>query len=393
MKRIALMLAILLIPAALMAQDKDQSVLASTSTADSATNTAASDGRGDHVGAGNATVTADSSANTGRTASPSQAGKASQSTKPEKPSRPPIEGSMVGYIDNPIVQSQVRIRFEAAFSDKFPDRDEFFYAKCGCYRGAGLDPNAPGPPPGSGVVIPSALNFQQLYFYGEFAPVRRFSLFTEVPIRWIQAQGLLVGPPNSFPSEGGLSDVMAGFKFAAIATDKTYLTFQFRSYFPSGDASKGLGTNHYSIEPELLLYQRLTDRLTLEGQVGDWHPIGGSAGVVPSSGALAPPGSEGFAGDIFIYGIGPSYQLYRGERVRISPVLELVGWTVLSGFETHVTASGVASEVGGTNIVNMKLGIRTNVGSHNSFYIGYGQALTSANWYEQIMRAEYRYSF
>ncbi len=60
-----------------------------------------------------------------------------QSAPPPAPpieTKPKIPGSMVGYIDNPIVQNQIRIRFDAAFDDQFPDRSEFFYAKCGCYR-------------------------------------------------------------------------------------------------------------------------------------------------------------------------------------------------------------------------------------------------------------------
>ena len=61
--------------------------------------------------------------------------KPTQSTAPSEPA-PKIPGSMVGYIDNPIVQSQIRIRFDDAFEDRFPDRSEFFYAKCACYRHA-----------------------------------------------------------------------------------------------------------------------------------------------------------------------------------------------------------------------------------------------------------------
>jgi hypothetical protein len=43
--------------------------------------------------------------------------------------------------------------------------------------------------------------------------------------------------------------------------------------------------------------------------------------------------------------------------------------------------------------VNAKLGARTAVGAHSSFYIGYGHQLTHAVWYKEIVRAEYRYSF
>jgi hypothetical protein len=319
--------------------------------------------------------------------------KPTQSTAPSEPA-PKIPGSMVGYIDDPIVQSLIRVRFDDAFEDRFPDRSEFFYAKCACYRhlqGApspvnlAFDPNAPGPGPG----VPKAVNYQQLYLNAEYSPLRRFSAFVDVPVRWLQPQGFLAVPPlPGFSNQSGISDVTAGFKFAAVASESTYVSFQFKSYFPSGDASKGLGTNHYSIEPSLLLYQKLSSRFIIEGQVGDWHPIGGSAGVPITS-------SEGFAGDVFFYGIGPSYKLYRGRRVGVAPVIELFGWHVISGFQTQPGGSvdGAAVEVGGLNIVNLKVGVRTSIGFHNSFYVGFGQALTHDDWYKHIIRLEYRYAF
>ena len=330
---------------------------------------------------------------------------------PEEPERPRIEGSMVGYIDNAIVGSEVRIRFDAAFNDQFPDRSEFFYAKCSCYRNIGLDPKAPGP----GTGIPKNVNFQQLYFDGEYAPTRRFSVFAEIPIRWLQPQGFITNAFTTkvnfqpFPNESGIGDVMAGFKFAPLASSSHYLTFQFRTYFPSGDASRGLGTHHYSVEPAVLYYQRLSERLGIEAQLRDWHPIGGSApppftfaappqvGEAPQHNAVPTSRSDTFAGDVFIYGIGPSYRLYNGEHFHFTPVVELFGWRVLNGFETAVVVNGVLqpgfSDAGGTNIVNIKIGARTSFDNHSSFYVGYGRALTSADWYNDIVRAEYRYSF
>lgn len=328
---------------------------------------------------------------------PQQSG-AKANAKPAPPPaepRPRFPGSMVGYIDNPIVESQIRIRFDDAFEDQFPDRAEFIYGKCGCYRGLSpvslpFDAAAPGPGPAPGV--PFAVNYQQLYLNGEYAPHRRFSAFVEVPIRWLQPQGNLITPGTAaFPNSSGIGDVMAGVKFAAVATENTYVTFQFKSYFPSGDASQGLGTNHYSVEPSLLLYQNLSPRFTLEGQLGDWHPIGGSAGVV--SPGTANPG--GFAGDIFFYGIGPSYKLYNGPRFKIAPVVELFGWHVLSGFQTQLggPVDGVAAEAGGTNIVNIKTGLRFGIGTHSSVYVGFGQALTHDDWYKHLVRLEYRFTF
>src|SRR5512133_3451572 len=92
---------------------------------------------------------------------------------PAQPALPPAtrrrRGSMVGYIDDAIIESKVRVRFDAGFHDTVPDRAEFFYAKCGCYADAG-DPDAPGPRPGSA----KDLNFQQLNVHGEYAVNERF---------------------------------------------------------------------------------------------------------------------------------------------------------------------------------------------------------------------------
>jgi Putative MetA-pathway of phenol degradation len=298
--------------------------------------------------------------------------------------RTPIEDSMVGYVDNAIIGSQIRVRFDAGFNDEHPDRDEFFYAKCGCSRAARgtpfFDPQASGP----GTGIPEAINFQQLYFNVEYAPLLRFSVFSEVPIRWIQPQGFVPNLPfTPFGNQGGLSDVMFGFKLAALASSQHYLTFQFRTYAPSGNSFEGLGTAHWSVEPSLLYYQRLNDRWAIEGQLSDWHPINSAVGI-PTL------GSGSFGGDIFTYGLGPSYRLYRGERLQITPVLEMFGWHVISGFQTERPGGSDAS---GLNIVNLKAGFRLGFGHRNSVYMGFGQTVTHDFWYKHIARVEYRFTF
>ena len=42
--------------------------------------------------------------------------------------RADIDASMVGYIDDSSVHSQVRVRFDAGFNDPRPDRAEYFYS-------------------------------------------------------------------------------------------------------------------------------------------------------------------------------------------------------------------------------------------------------------------------
>ena len=294
---------------------------------------------------------------------------------------PRRRGSMVGYIEEAVVGSKVRVRFDTAQHDFEPDRAEFFYSKCGCYSlldhfDAAYDANAPGPKPGAA----DDVNFQQLYILGEYAVNERFSAFGELPTRWLQPQSFNSKVGGSFPNQTGIGDVRFGVKGALLSTPEQVVTVRAQVYSPTGDAGSGLGTNHWSLEPTLLYYQSLSDRVVVESQVGMWFPFGGSAGVPISS-------SNKFSGNVFSYGFGPSFEVYRGNRVRFAPIVELVGWHVLSGFQS------VAEDASGTNIVNIKIGARTSWDPGNSFYVGYGRVLTDAGWYKDIVRLEYRYSF
>jgi hypothetical protein len=290
---------------------------------------------------------------------------------------------MVGYNPDAIVESKIRVRFDVGLHDDRPDRAEFFYAKCGCYRDnlqppdPAFDPNAPGPGPD----IPNDLDFQQVYVQGEYAINDRFSVFGEFPLRWIQPNGF-VGNATGFGNQAGVSDLRAGVKFALLSDPTQVLTVQIQTFLPTGDARKGLGTDHFTLEPSLLFYRRLADRAALESSAGVWIPTNGSAGVPTSS-------SDKFSGSVFFYGIGPSYEVYRTDRLRLAPVVELVGWHVLGGFETPPPGT----DASGTNVVNLKLGARTIWNDRDSFYVGWGHGLTDATWYHNIVRFEYRHAF
>jgi hypothetical protein len=317
---------------------------------------------------------------------------------PPTPFTPPTvarrRGTKVGYIDDATIEGKVRVRFDAASENKTPDRAEFFYAKCGCYAGLGdpnnpahalFDPDAPGPEPGTA----NDISFRQLDIWGEYAFNKMVSVFVQLPLRWLEPKSFVQdGEPGfvGFSDQSGLSDLRAGAKFGFEPAVNHTLTAQAQFFFPTGDASKGLGTDHASVEPSLLYFQKFpntSDRFALEGQFGFWLPIGGSDGSIPAN-------DDGFAGNVLAYGIGPSYVVYDGNGVRIAPVVELVGWRVLSGFKTPPDAD---TDVSGTNIVNLKYGARFTFQGRNSLYVGYGHALTDESWYDDIVRIEYRYSF
>ena len=306
--------------------------------------------------------------------------------RPAPPPPPPVNrrrrGSMVGYIENASVESRIRVRFDTAFHDTAPDRAEFFYAKCGCYadlaaNDPAFDPDTPGPRPGAA----NDVNFQHLDFWGEYAVQPRLSVFGQLPIRWLQPQSFIPGTGGSFPDQSGIGDIRAGARFAVADADDHTLTVQAQFFLPSGDAAKGMGTDHASFEPELLYFRQLNEIVTLESQFGVWFPFGGSAGLPTSV-------DDKFSGNVLNYGIGSGFDLLRKNGLRLGPVVELVGWHVFNGFQTATVA-----DAGGTNIVNLKIGGRLTMNDLHSVYVGYGHHLTDDTWYDDIVRFEYRLGF
>jgi hypothetical protein len=293
--------------------------------------------------------------------------------------------SMVGYIEDATVGSNFRIRYDSGWDIDSPDRAEFFYAKCGCYRtlpasSGAYDPSAPGPGPG----IVKSLNFSQLYVLTEHNVGPHASVFVELPYRWIRPTDFVAGT-GSFSNESGLADIRFGTKLALVSAPSHDITLMVRGSIPTGDSTKGLGIDHGSFEPALLVRQTLGSRVQLEGEFGDFHPTGSSKGPVAGNG--------NFAGDVLYYGIGPSFDIVSTKTLRFAPVVELVGWHVLGGYETSTFVSGGSGDASGTNIVNLKIGGRVAMAKGGSFYVGYGWALTSEQWYDHILRFEYRTKF
>ena len=318
-----------------------------------------------------------------------------------------ISDSNTGYIDNALIGTRFRVRADAGFGIDSPDRAEFFYGACGCARvvpnppantpnpnGDVLNPNAPGP---VGTVIPGAiltsplietdLDYQELRFDFEYAINDRFSLFAEVP--WRSTDGATLG------GESGLGDIRAGFKWGLLNDAQNQVTFQLRGYFPTGAADKGLGTDHASIEPGLLYFGQLNERWTMAAELRYWAPIDGTSGRGTGF-------SEDYAGDVIRYGLGFGYDIPLVSGTVVTPVVEVVGWSVLGGlalssadgtpFGTTFPGFGYR-EVDGENIANLKFGLRFAFSNKNSLYVGYGAALTDDHWYDDVVRVEFRSSW
>jgi hypothetical protein len=269
-----------------------------------------------------------------------------------------IRDSNVGYIDPAIPGDVIRFRYDAAYDNRQPSRAEFFWPQSG--------PTGPGPPQPE-----SSVDYQDFSLYGETLLLPRWSAFLDVPVRLVN--------PEINDNAAGFSDLNAGIKYAFIDCPDLVTTAQLRVYAPTGNAFSGLGTRHVSLEPALLVYQPLGDRLCFEGELRYWVPIGGTD----------------FSGSIIRYGAGLHTSTQSAWGWQMTPVLEVVGWTVLDGMSSAQISPGVFAleDAAGTTVINAKLGVRTCVGNNADIYAGYGQPLTGDTWYENTFRIELRWFY
>lgn len=289
-----------------------------------------------------------------------------------------------GYIDPAIVETQIRFRYDAAWGFNASDRAEYYYSTWTVFGGQTpvreMGPN-------------DNVDAQYLKLYYEQVIFEDFSLFIEAPVIFNNPSG----DPGPGPNTYGFGDINAGFKWALLETDNSILTFQLRNYIALGDAPKWLTAGHASIEPGLLYLNSPTDRWTIEAELKDWIPL---------QGAVNPQNGRDYAGNVLNYGLGASYAVVDNCNLRVSPVAEFVGWSVLSGqkFDYGFNPNGGRIgpvDAGGDTIVNGKFGVRIGWGEtqgfptrrRDSIYIGYGRALTSERWYQDIFRFEYRMFF
>lgn len=300
--------------------------------------------------------------------------------------------SVAGYIDDAIIRSRIRIRYDYAKNASFPDRAEFWYPTVPEIGGRG-----PGQFGGLG-----GLDFQEIRTYVEWAGSPAWSVFGEVPVRFVNADGdggTFFDPISQEPSDtvGGAGDITAGFRLGLLVSPEESLTTQFKVYMPTANPENGLGTGHTSLEAGLLYQRRWRDRWTIFGEIQDWVAI--NASRIETDPIVTPPDDrplEGrlFGGNVLRYGMGLGFDIWdhgtRNRENRLVAVGEVVGWSVLDGFKSDLEATILDAD--GDTIVNGKFGLRYNLG-RNTVYVGYGTAWTNERWYSDIFRLELGHYF
>lgn len=275
----------------------------------------------------------------------------------------------VGYIDSAIPMNQVRMRFDSAFDNPTPDRAEFFYRASTAATGVALSP------------AETEVDYQEVWSYFELAMSTEWSVFLDVPFRFLD--------PELNRNASGFGDLQLGIKGVLWAEQHQIFTAQLRSYLPTGDADRLLGTDHVSLEPALLYARRLSDRTILESELRLWVPIDGTE---------VPEGE--FSGSILRFGVGLGHDLYQVpdrcgcNTKRLTAVAEFVGWSILDGLATVPDTPTQAKiiDVSDDTIINGKFGLRWT-DSERSIFAGYGRSLTGDVWYHDIVRLEYAWRF
>ncbi len=275
------------------------------------------------------------------------------------------------YIDNAVISNMFRFRMDAAYNNSLPDRAEFFYGQ------AAFQGNR-----GTGLLLPeTSVDYQEFRPYFERALTDNFSLFAETAVRLIN--------PDVNDNTGGFGDLITGFKASLYECNGKYLTGQLKVYAPTGDAERGLGTGHASLEPGLLYLGQMNDRLVLQSELQAWIPLSDSQ--VNARG--------NYSGTVLRYGLGAGYDLLvldnRCNRRRLTGTFEAVGWTITDGLaldSRNATLGPQLIDVDGDTIVNLKSGLRYTSGVQ-SIATSYGVAVTDEQWYRDILRVEYRYLF
>jgi hypothetical protein len=248
-------------------------------------------------------------------------------------------------------------RVDAAYNLTKPDRAEYFWAR-----------------PGRGPALPeTGVGYQDFHFRMENGGPS-FSLATDIPIRLLN--------PDVNGNNGGIGDIQLVQKTVMMNGSRWQLTQILRTIFNSGNARKGLGTGHVSMEPGLLARYKWNDLTYMHGQLELRFPIAGD---------------PMYSGPALTWGLGLSTVWYETDTVAFIPTLEFVNTWILDGQYTPIGVP-VPVDVRGDGIFNLGPGLRTvwdTGGDMGVLEFGFNSmlAIGSDGWYDALIRFDTRFVF
>lgn len=270
-------------------------------------------------------------------------------------------GNAAFFVDPVRPATMTRLRWDRGYNVRYPDRAEYFWARA---DGMGL-----GPRPYLGVKVAPRVDYHELTLYQEAAR-GPFSIWTELPYR------------NSDPVAGsggsGFGDMKIGTKSVLLDREMVQLSFQFATFIPTGDALLGVGVEHVSLEPSLILFLKLSPNTGFQAQVSEWIPIAGD---------------PGYAGAILHYHFSLNQTVWRPVHdVLVMSTWELNGWTFQDGAYTDPVL-GPGQKAAGASYFSGGPGVRFSYCDKLDFGVGSAFALSYPHWAATQFRFELRYRY
>jgi hypothetical protein len=281
------------------------------------------------------------------------------------------------FVDYARPRTVTRFRFDRLIDMTSPTRSEFFMKR--------TNPNFPvtltGPRGGRRTFQSDpSLNMSQLYFYQE-AATERASVFFEIPYRQIN--------PLWSPTQAGFADLNFGTKALLFDCELLQVTFQFRTYMPSGNAGAGLGTGHVTLDPSILTALKLGPETYFQSQFGNFSPLGGTPNV---------------AGGVFYWLMSLNHTLcHLTPDSPLIATLEMDGWSFENGgYYAPSYPAGMKGINGrqpgllgqsGVSYFNMGPGLRASICNKVDFGGAITWATTGNHWADPWFRVEMRFLF
>lgn len=249
-----------------------------------------------------------------------------------------------------------RFRTDAVYNLTKPDRSEYFWAM-----------------PGRGPVVEESVDYQDVRFLMETG-TPSFSLGTEVPIRMLN--------PEINGNTAGVGDIQLVQKAVLLSGSRWQMTQLTRTTFNNGNARKGLGTGHVSIEPGMLFRYQYSELTYLHSELKLTFPIAGD---------------PAYSGQALKWGVGVSTVYYETDTMALIPTLEFTNIWLLDGQYTPFPA-GVPTDVDGDGIFNLAPGLRIACdtgGDLGVVELGFSSvmAIGSNGWYDALLRMDIRFVF
>jgi hypothetical protein len=255
-----------------------------------------------------------------------------------------------------------RFRYDNLEAMSRPDRNQFWIQQAKATRKNGNPINN------------LRARLQQFYIYQEAAG-EKGSFFIEYPYRQINQ--------SYAPTQAGFSDLNFGIKSLWFDCELLQVTFQFRTYTPTGNGMNNLGTGHFSLDPSILTSLKLGPSTYFQGQFGNWIPLGGN---------------QNLAGGIFYWFMSLNQILwYTTPDSPFIATLEMDGWSFENGGYTNLIKPGQNSvfvqKGGGVSYFNIGPGFRQSICNRMDVGGAITFATNTVHWAQPWFRFEVRFLF